>query len=245
MKATNSFASITIVMGVLLLCSCNSGKEKKATEAIVDTSATKTESPGTPPVSTAGPTSIMIIKVKIANYAKWKSSYDQGDSFRLAHGLHNYVIGRGIEDSNMVIVALKMDDVNKARAMGSSKELKDRMKRSGVIGAPVIDYIEAVFNDASIIRTAMRLMISHKVKDWDQWKTVFDSHKHARGDAGLIDRVVSYTVGDNKNVSVVLAFSDTDKAKAFINSEDLKSEMTKAGVEGAANFFLFTIVEKY
>lgn len=245
MKATKFFTSIAIVIGVLFLSSCNSGKEKEVSEAMVDTSTTKTESQDTPPVSNPGPTSIMIVKAKIANYAKWKSGYDQGDSFRLAHGLHNYVIGRGIEDSNMVLVALKMDDVTKAMAMGSSKELKDRMKRSGVIGAPVFNYVEAVFNDASIIRTAMRVMISHKVKDWDQWKKVFDSHKHARGDAGLIDRVVSYTVGDNKSVFVVLAIGDIDKAKTFINSEDMKNKMTEAGVEGAPDIFLFTIVEKY
>ena len=245
MKPTKFFTNIAVATGVLFLSSCNSGKEKKVIDTETDTSTAKTVSPVTPLASSPGPASIMIIKVKIANYAKWKLSYDGGDSFRLAHGLHNYIIGRGIEDSNMVIVALQMDDVNKAKEMGASKDLKDRMKRSGVKGTPAIDYVEAVMNDAGALRTATRLQVTHKVADWDKWKEVFDSYKQARGDAGILDRVVSYTVGDNKSVTLIFAIGDIDKAKIFFNSQDIKDKLTEAGVEETPDFFFFNNVEKY
>ncbi len=245
MKQKKFLATITVAAGMLFLGSCNSGENKKADENTADTSTAKTETPS-PPVSTpAGPTAIMTIKHKVANYAKWKPIYDSHDSIRQANGLHNYVIARGTEDSNMIMVALKMDDVDKAKAMAATPELKDRMKKGGVTGPTSFDYLTSVMNDTTAIQQTIRLMVKHKVKDWDAWKKVFDDHKQARMDAGLTDRVVAYTVGDNHSVTLVFAVADMAKAKAFINSKDLKDKMKEGGVEGPPNFFFYRIVEKY
>ncbi len=123
---------------------------------------------------------IMTITHEVANYAKWKSAYDAHDSNRLAYGLHNYVICRGVEDSNKVMVALRMDDVNKAKEMGSSKELMERMKKMGVSKA-TMEYTETVMNDTTAIQQTVRVMVKHKVKDWDTWKKAFDSRSRRGG----------------------------------------------------------------
>ncbi len=245
MKHVKFLATISVVAGMLFLSSCNSGKEKKADENTADTSTVKTETPAPPAPAPSGPTNIMTIKHKVANYAKWKPLYESHDSARQANGLHNYVIARGIEDSNMVLVALKMDDVDKAKAMAASPELKNRMKKAGVTGPASFDYNTTVMNDTTAIQQTVRLMVKHKVKDWDAWKKVFDDHKQARIDAGLTDRVVAHTIGDNHNVTLVFAVADVAKAKAFINSKDLKDKMKEGGVEGPPNFFFYRIVEKY
>jgi hypothetical protein len=52
-------------------------------------------------------------------------------------------------------------------------------------------------------------------------------------------------VGDNHNVTIVFAVSDMEKAKAFINSKDLKDKMTEAGVDGPPNFFFYKVAAKY
>jgi hypothetical protein len=232
---------------MLFLSSCNSGENKKADEKTADTSKAKTDTTATVPVATApsGPTSIMTVKAKVANYVKWKASYEANDSVRLANGLHKYVIARGTEDSNMILVAMRMDDADKAKQFGASPGLKARMKKAGVIGPPTIDYLSSVMNDTTAIQQTVRLMVKHKVKDWDAWKKVFDSHKQARMDAGLTDRVVAYTVGDNHSVTLVFAVADVDKAKAFMNSKDLKDKMKEGGVEGPPNFFFYRIAAKY
>ena len=62
------------------------------------------------------PQNMMIAKHKVADFAKWKASYDEHDSMRLANGMHSYVIGRGMQDSNVVMVAVKVDDMDKAKA---------------------------------------------------------------------------------------------------------------------------------
>jgi hypothetical protein len=182
---------------------------------------------------------------KVANYGKWKAAYDGHDTARLASGLHNYVVARGITDTNTVMVALRIDDVEKAKAFGASKNLKDVMKSAGVIGAPTIDYFENVVEDNSTISQTQRVRVKVKVKDWDAWKKNFDSHKQARIDAGLIDRVIGHSIDDDHQVSVVFAITDMEKAKAFMNSKDLKDKMKESGVEGPPSSFFFNIVERH
>jgi hypothetical protein len=240
MKHFKSFATLFVATITIFLGSCNSGEDKKADEKMTD-SSTATETTVTP----SGPSSSMIVRHKVADYAKWKTGYDSHDSARLANGLHNYVIARGTEDANTVMVALRMDDVEKAKAFASSQDLKDKMKQLGVSGTPVVDFLESVINDTTAIQATARVMVRSKVKDWDAWKKSYDGHKQARTDAGLTERVISYTVGNNHNVTLVFAIADMDKAKAFMNSQDLKDRMKEAGVEGPPDIFFYKITEKY
>lgn len=246
MKRLKFLAAMVLVSGMFFLSSCNSGGDKKADEG-TDTTAAKTDTLAPPVVtpSASGPVTIMTIKHKVANYAKWKAAYDSHDSSRLANGLHNYVIARGVDDSNMVMVAMKMDDVDKAKAMAASPGLKERMKQGGVVGPVTMDYTTAVMNDTTAITQTIRVMVKHKVKDWDAWKKVFDAHKQARMDAGLTDRVVGHTIGDDHSVTLVFAVADMAKAKEFMNSKDLKDKMKEGGVEGPPSIFFYRIAEKY
>lgn len=244
MKQAKFMATIIVAACALFFSACNSGDEKKAEDNPVDSSAAKMEPPP-PPVNPSGPTSLMIVKHKVANYAKWLPAYESHDSARLANGLHSYVIARGTEDSNMVMVVMRMDDVDKAKAVAASPELKARMKKGGVVGTPSIDFLQAVMNDTTAISATVRLMVNHKVKDWDAWKKAFDSHKQARVDAGLIDRALGHTVGDDHKVTIVFAVSDMEKAKAFMASKDLKDKMAEAGVDGPPTFFFYKIAAKY
>ena len=227
----------------LFLSSCGSGDDKKTEEAKTDTSSQKPQEPPPPPTPVK-PSNVVVIMHKVANYAKWKMAYDSHDSARQAAGLKNYVIGRGMNDSNMVLVALKMDDVTKAKEFAASKDLMDKMKKAGVIGKPVIEYINVVMVDPTVTQST-RLRVTHKVKDWDAWKKVFDSHKQARMDAGLIDRSLGYSMDDNHIVTIVFAVTDMAKAKAFTTSKDLKDKMTEAGVEGPPTFFWYNVAQTY
>lgn len=242
MKQVKFFATLAIVAGGLLL-SCNSG-DKKAADTPADTTTVKKDSVPPPAPVASGPVMIMTITHKVANYAKWKTAYDEHDSVRLSYGLHNYVVCRGVEDSNMVMVALRMDDVNKAKEMGSSKELMERMKKAGV-SKPSMEYTETVMDDTTAIQQTVRVIVRCKVKDWGAWKKVFDSHKQARMDAGLTDRVVAHTAGDDHNVILVFAVADMAKAKAFMQSKDLKDKMNEAGVVGPPTSFFYRISSRY
>ena len=104
MKQVKLLTTISIAAAMLFLNSCNSGNDKKTDETTTDSSTVKMETP--PVTAPSGPTMVMTIRHKVADYAKWKPAYDSHDSARLANGLHNYIIARGTEDPNMVMVAM-------------------------------------------------------------------------------------------------------------------------------------------
>ena len=142
MKQSKLIAMLPGAVLVFFLISCggSSTTEKTATDsatvATADTTAPAVAAPANTIVTT--PQNMVVITHKVANFAKWMAAFDEHDSARLASGLHKYVIGRGFMDTNIVLVALKADDITKAKAFAyyKSDALKKRREASGVIGTP-------------------------------------------------------------------------------------------------------------
>lgn len=250
MKQVRFLATSFAASMLMLLSSCNSGDDKKTEETTTTTTATETSTAAekAPEATTpAKPSNVMVMHFKVADFAKWQSKYEskERDSIRRASGLTNYVVGRGLDDPNKVIVILKMDDAGKARSLTASQGMKDRMKEAGVTGTPAFNYLEVVMDDNSSIEQTNRLMMMEKVKDWDAWKKEFDQNKQLRIDGGLMDRAIGHDIDDNHKVSIVFAVTDMTKAKAFLQSKDLKDKMEKAGVEGKPTPFFYNIVKMY
>lgn len=245
MKLFKSLTTLAFAAGMFFIASCNSGETKTDETATADTAAQKEETPPPAPPAPPKPSNVMLIWHKVANYAKWLPGYEAHDSARLANGLHNYVLGRGLTDSNMVMVALNMDDAEKAKKFAADPGLKAAMQKGGVTGTPKITYIDVQVMDNSTNESVTRVMRMIKVKDWDTWKRSFDSSKQKRMDAGLVDRAVGYSFGDNHNVTIVYAVNDKKKAEAYFNSPELKERMKVTGVEGTPETFWYTVAKKY
>jgi len=245
MKQSKFLSSVAIVM--LMLFSCNSGGNKSTTSTstdstMKDSSATMTQAP---PATPAPPALTMLIKQKVANFAKWFPGYEAHDSARVAYGLHNFVVGRGIKDSNMVLVALHVDDTTKAKEFAMSPGLKDAMKKAGVIGKPTFIFTVNKFHDNTTDASTERVMTNFKVKDYDFWKGVFDGDKQDRMNAGITDRAISQYIGDPHMLSLVLAIADMKKAGDFLQRKELKHRMDSAGVVGAPDVFFYHVVKQY
>jgi hypothetical protein len=75
------------------------------------------------------------------------------------------------------------------------------------------------------------MIIRHKVRDYGQWRPIFDRHADMQKRAGLINPRVYHSADSNKSeIVVVFDTEDTNKAKDFAASADLKEAMEKAGV---------------
>ena len=244
MKPTR-FLTATFAASLFLL-SCGSSDETTTTnESTTTAESTSTVASVPETATTTAPADIMLMQFKVADYAKWHAKFETRDSVRKPYGLTNYVAGKGLDDPSRVIVFLKMEDPVKAKELTASQGMKDRMKEAGVTGTPQFTYLETVMDDNSTIPQTNRLIATHKVKDWDTWKKEFDSNKQMRVDNGLIDRALGYSVDDKQQAVIVFAVTDMAKAKAFINSADLKTIMEKAGVEGKPTFFFYNIEKMY
>lgn len=81
------------------------------------------------------------------------------------------------------------------------------------------------------------VLVRHPVADFDTWKKGFDDHESVRRDeAAALAHHINRAEDDPNMVTVFIATSDIDKARAFTASEDLKEVMQEVGVVGPPEF---------
>ncbi len=83
----------------------------------------------------------VLIRHKIADFAKWKPVYDAHSPARQAAGLREEHLLRGIDDPNEVVLLFAGDDLKKAQAFAASPDLREVMQKAGVIGKPDISFL--------------------------------------------------------------------------------------------------------
>jgi len=247
MRVLRSIMLLSCAAFLLTSCGNNSSNEQTNTDTTKtgDTSSTKTVSAEKNTIVTT-PQTMISATHKVADYEKWQASYDGHDSMRMASGVHSFVIARGFTDPNMVMVVLKADDVNKAKAFVKDPSLKKAMQKGGVTGAPMISFMTAVWQDTSMLApNTLRSKTTFTVKDWDAWFKNFQEGKQERMDNGIVDRVIGHDVDDNKKVMLVTVVMDTTKAFAYYKSDMLKKRREAGGVIGTPQRFLFQIAKRY
>ena len=247
-----SLFSLLLGTAFTLCCISCGGNEQKTTETAgmdTTTSEAATASPNTSAGRTSTvittPENILVARHKVSNYEKWKSSYEAHDSMRLANGLHSYVIGRGLKDTNTVLVAVRAEDMKKAQTFAKDPSLKQAMQKGGVTGSPVFNFPVMVYQDTAQINSDIRSFTTFRVKDWDVWKNKFDSGRQVRMDNGLLDRAYGYDATDKHKVIVVVAVMDSAKAYAFWKSDQLKQARKASGVMDEPQRFLYRITQLY
>lgn len=230
----------------LALNSCGDGT---STDSKTDTTATtdtviKESTPAQSNIVTT-PENIVVVRYKVSDFAKWRAMYDTRDSMRTANGLHNYVLGRGVEDSSAILVAVKADDMAKAKAFTKEASLKSALQKGHVVGTPKYYFTTVVYQDMSPSMSDLRSITSFTVKDWDVWKKSFEEGRQIRSDNGLTDRAYGHDVDDNHKVYVVVAVNDSAKAASYWNSDLLKQRRAASGVVGDVERFVYRVIQRY
>jgi hypothetical protein len=239
------FSGLLFYSMLFLLVSCSGGETEKktSTDSTATDSSTAIVAPKITTITT--PQFMLVVTHKVSNYAKWKASYDEHDSARLANGIHNYVIGRGFKDSNIVMVALKVDDTAKAKAFGKDPGLKKAMQKGGVTGTPTIALTTMTFQDTAMISTDLRARTTYMVKDWAAWEKAFQEGNQERLDNGITVRAYGHNSDNDKKIVLVTAITDTAKAFAYYKSDAIKKRRADGGVIGEPERFLYRVVQRY
>ncbi|MCO5760069.1 MAG: hypothetical protein NHG36_00975 [Chromatiaceae bacterium] len=74
------------------------------------------------------------------------------------------------------------------------------------------------------------LLIRHKVKDFETWKTGYDAHQPKRTEAGLTEKFLLRGADDANEVVLLFEAQDLTRAKVFAASQDLREKMQEVGV---------------
>ena len=247
MNQPKHYAALMCVAMSFLVISCNDTATSTSPEgdsaAVADTQNKTTTS--TPSNINTNPENIVVVRYKVSDFAKWRAMYDSRDSMRAANGLRSYVLGRGVQDTNEVMVAVKADDMAKAKSFSKDPSLLSAMKKGFVTGTPKYYFNTVVYQDMSPNMSNLRSMNFFTVKDWDAWKSSFEGSRQVRTDNGLTDRAYGHDVDDNHKVVLVVAINDSAKADAYWKSDLVKERRAAAGVVGEVERFVYRVVQQY
>ena len=88
------------------------------------------------------------------------------------------------------------------------------------------------------------ILIRHRVGDFAKWKRAFDEHETARRGAGITAHSLYREADDPSVVTITFKVEDLDRAKEFASSDDLRSTMERAGVQGPPEIWFAESVEE-
>ena len=88
------------------------------------------------------------------------------------------------------------------------------------------------------------VLVRHQVADYDTWKAAFDQDEGARREAGIVGHHINRAEDDPNLVSIYLALTDLDQAKAFAADDRLRDFMQSAGVTSAPEMTWMTPVRE-
>ena len=78
----------------------------------------------------------VMIRHKVADFAKWKFAYDAHAAARQSAGLNEKHLLRNIDNPNEVVLLYTAEDLKKAQAFAASSDLREAIQRAGVVEKP-------------------------------------------------------------------------------------------------------------
>lgn len=89
-------------------------------------------------------------------------------------------------------------------------------------------------------KTMTYMIARHRVADFSQWKSVFDSHSAAQQEAGLNVKQVLRNIDDPDDVFVLFEITDLESARAFVSSSEVPKAKEESGVIGDTEIYFLS-----
>lgn len=80
----------------------------------------------------------MFVRHRVASLSKWKAVFDREEGARRQHGVTGHSLHRDPQESKLVLVALRFNDVKKAQEFAASDDFRQAITRMGVNSVPEI-----------------------------------------------------------------------------------------------------------
>lgn len=172
----------------------------------------------------------ILISYRVADFDAWKATFDALEYRRVENGFVGHHINRAADDPNSLTLFFAVADVNLAKAFVSSDEIKESMKKAGAVSVPEFTWVTPVRENIVWDRELPAFVVTHHVADFDAWLAGYDAADEVRRSNGIIGHAANRSIDDPSLAIVYHQAESFDTLKAFLESEDLKAAMQKAGV---------------
>jgi len=88
------------------------------------------------------------------------------------------------------------------------------------------------------------IFVRHKVEDYAKWKSVFDEHGATRKAIGSKGGYLFRNIDDPNQIVMFIEVDDLEKAREFIQSEDLRESMQRSGVADKPDVYFLDEVDR-
>ena len=79
------------------------------------------------------------------------------------------------------------------------------------------------------------MLVQHQVKDFADWKKVYDSVADLRSSNGELSDKIYRDESDPNSLTIIFKWDSIANAQRYAQSPELKTAMEQAGVEGPPN----------
>jgi len=195
-------------------------------------------------VADSGSGVFIVLGHEVDDYDTWKMAFDQHDSLRSDFGIGVETILHGEDIPELVwligsapskeVAEDYMVDIGTARTMESD----------GVVGEIYRAILDKGFR-SPVDESAYpeRLIVQHEVKDFTQWKKIFDGHIGSRESMGVVDLFVSHPVDDSTDVHMMFGIANAEEAMGYMASDALRIAMKLSGVVGEPRAYFVRVAE--
>ena len=80
---------------------------------------------------------VVIQFAKVKDYDKWEPTFKEDASMIKANGVKSISVIQSIDDPNIVIVSSEWEDLETAKKLVESDEIRARMEKSGVVKSEI------------------------------------------------------------------------------------------------------------
>ena len=87
-------------------------------------------------------------------------------------------------------------------------------------------------------------LVKLRVEDFNKWKPVFDEHSAMRKAGGSRGGQIYCSKEDKNEISILYKWADQNSAEGFLQSNDLREVMQKAGVLSKPEVYYLDYVEQ-
>ena len=85
-----------------------------------------------------------------------------------------------------------------------------------------------------------KMLVHHKVKDFNAWKAVYDSVYDLRKANGELTDQIFREENDPNSLTIIFDWDSFENARKYAGSPELKAAMEKAGVMGPPEIHFIT-----
>lgn len=172
------------------------------------------------------PAQFVIIRGRVADGVAWKEAFGNWTERAMDHGILPVDFAQSTDTANVVLIGGVILDLAKAKSYLVSQEFHTDVAAAALdqnVGFRLVYCLDEIDDNSG---NNYYMILTHKVKDYDLWRSKFFASEKERLTHGLKYIAITHDLDQPRVISVIFSIFDLAEAKDFVANKYLKGTMT-------------------